>query len=91
RHDLVRLFAQASEIVRRKLEAADPRRAALIRSAVASASEEIQAIARTGSHEHATAFEQVQSLHARGQLDEAKLMDFAHRGDFDRTTVALSI
>ena len=35
RHDLVKLFAQASEIVRGKLEAADPRRAALIRTAVA--------------------------------------------------------
>jgi DNA invertase Pin-like site-specific DNA recombinase len=41
RHDLVKLFAQASEIVRDKLEAANPRQAALIRSAVADASEEI--------------------------------------------------
>lgn len=91
RHELIKLFGHATEIVRLKLEAADPRRAALIRAAVANASDEIQATTRAGSNEHATAMTHVQSLHARGQLNEAKLSDFAHRGDFDRTAVALSI
>ena len=76
-HELIKLFGQATEIVRRKLEAADPRRAALIRTAVANASDEIQATTRAGSNEHATAMTHVQSLHARGQLDEARLFDFA--------------
>src|SRR6266536_1530351 len=55
RHDLTKLFVRASEVVRRKLEAADPQRAVLIRNAVAKAADEIQATARVGSNEHTTA------------------------------------
>jgi uncharacterized protein (DUF2336 family) len=91
RHDLVKLFAQASEILRGRLEAADPRRTALIRTAVAEAADAIQATARAGSHEHAQALDHVRSLHSRGQLDEARLQGFAREGNFDRTAVALSL
>jgi uncharacterized protein (DUF2336 family) len=91
RHELIKLFGQATEIVRRKLEASDPRRAGLIRTAVAQASDEIQNTTRAGSNEHATALAHIQSLHSRGQLDETKLCEFAHQRDFDRTAVALSI
>ena len=82
RHELVKLFAQASEIVRGRLEAADPRRAALIRAAVAEASDEIQATARAGSNEHAQALAHVRSLHSLGQLDEARLLGVRPRGEF---------
>ncbi len=91
RHDLVKLFVQASEIVRGKLEAADPRRAVLVRSAVAQASDAIQATARAGSSQHAQALAYVQRLYALGQLDETRLLVFAREGSFDRTAVALSI
>ena len=91
RADLMKLFVQASEDVRKKLQTADPRRAALISSAVASASDELQRVARVGSHEHATALAHVESLHSRGQLDEAKLLEFAEHRSFDRVAVALSI
>lgn len=91
RHDLVKLFAHASAVVRGKLEAADPRQAALIRTAVADASDEIQAMARAGSDEHAQALAHVRALHSLGQLDEARLVVFVREGNFDRTTVALSI
>jgi uncharacterized protein (DUF2336 family) len=91
RLDLVRLFAQASEMVRSKLEAADPRQAALIRAAVAEASEQIQATARADSSEHAQALAHVRSLHMLGQLDEARLLGFVRDGYFDRTVVALSL
>ncbi len=91
RHDLVKLFAQASEVVRSRLEAADPRRAALIRSAVAEASDEILAVARAGSNEHAQAQAHVRSLHSFGLLDEARLQEFAREGSFDKTAVALSL
>jgi uncharacterized protein (DUF2336 family) len=91
RHDLMKLFAHASEIVRGKLEAADPRRAELIRAAVADASDEIQAMARAGSNEHAEALAHVRSLHSRGQLDEARLLDFVRDGKFDRIAIAFSI
>ena len=91
RHDLVKLFVQASEIVRAKLEAADPRQAAQIRAAVADASDAIQATARAGSSQHAQALADVRSLHSLGQLDEARLQEFAREGNFDRTAVALSL
>jgi uncharacterized protein (DUF2336 family) len=91
RYDLVKLFAHASDVVRSKLEAADPRRAALIRNAVADASDEILATARAGSHEHAQALDHVRALQARGQLDEARLLGFVRSGSFDRTVVALAL
>jgi uncharacterized protein (DUF2336 family) len=91
RHDLVKLFAQASEIVRSKLEAADPRQAALVRRAVAEAAEAIQATARAASGDHVQALDYVRTLHSRGQLDEARLQAFVREGNFDRTVVALSL
>jgi uncharacterized protein (DUF2336 family) len=91
RHDLVKLFAQASEIVKSKLEAANPRQAELIRNAVAEISEAMQAEERAGSHGHAQALEHVQTLHTRGQLDEVRLYTFACDRNFDRTGVALSL
>jgi hypothetical protein len=48
RRDLVRLFVQAPEAVRSKLEAADLRRAGLIQAAVAEASREVQTLVRAG-------------------------------------------
>jgi uncharacterized protein (DUF2336 family) len=90
RQDLMTLFAQASDVVRKELQAADPRRAAQIGIAVASASDELQKIARAGSHEHATALAHVKSLHSLGQLDEAKLLEFAQHRNFDPVAVALS-
>ncbi len=91
RHDLVKLFAQASEIVKNRLEATNPRQAALIRSAVAEVSEAMQAEARAVSHRHAQALEHVRTLHSRGQLDEARLHAFARDGNFDKAVVALSL
>jgi uncharacterized protein (DUF2336 family) len=91
RHDLLKLFVQASEMLRSRLEGADPRRAAAIRAAVAEASDAVQATARAGSHEHAQAAAHVRSLHSLGQLDETRLQEFARDGHFDRTAAALSI
>jgi uncharacterized protein (DUF2336 family) len=91
RQDLLKLFVHASEVVRRKLEAADPRRAALVRSVVADASEEVQATARAGSNEHAGALAQVRSLQSLGKLDEARLLNFVRERNFDKTAVALSV
>ena len=91
RHDLVRLFVQASEIVKTRLELADRQQAALVRTAVAEASDAIQTTARAGSSEHAQALAIVQTLHSLGQLDEARLLAFARERDFDKTAVALSL
>ncbi|MDP1868721.1 MAG: DUF2336 domain-containing protein [Bradyrhizobium sp.] len=91
RHDLARLFARASEVVRGRLEVANPRRAALIRAAVAEASDEMLALARAGSDEHAQAQAHVRSLHSFGLLDEMRLQEFAREGSYDKTAVALSL
>jgi uncharacterized protein (DUF2336 family) len=91
RADLMRLFAEASEVVRRKLVVADPRRAAEIGATTAFASDELQRVARAESHEHATALDYVKSLHLRRQLDEASLLEFAQQRSFDRIAVALSL
>lgn len=91
RPDLLKLFVQASEIVRGKLEAADPRQAALVRAAVAEASDAIQARVRAGSNQHGQALAYVRLLHSLGQLDEARLLAFALEGNFDKTAVALSL
>lgn len=91
RHDLARLFARASEVVRGRLEVANPRRAALIRAAVAEASDEMLAMARAGSDEHAQAQAHVRSLHSFGLLDEMRLQEFAREGSYDKTAIALSL
>ena len=91
RQDLVRLFVQASEIVKTRLEVADRRQAALVRAAVAEASDAIQKTARAGSSQHAGALAMVQTLHSLGQLDEARLLAYARERDFDKTAVALSL
>ena len=91
RESLLKLFAHASEMVRRKLEAADPRQAALIRSAIAESSDELQTTARAGSSEHARALAEVSSLHSSGQLDEARMLGFIGERSFDKTAVALSL
>lgn len=91
RHGLVKLFAQASDAVRGKLEAADPRRAALIRTAVTEASDQILATARAGSREHAEALAEVRALHSEGKLNEARLLELVRGGIFDKTAVALAL
>lgn len=91
RETLLKLFGQASELVRRKLEAADPRQATQIRGAVLQASDELQTTARAGSGEHAQAFADVRSTHSRGMLDEARLLGFVEERSFDKTAVALSL
>lgn len=91
RETLLKLFVHASELVRCKLEAADPRRADLIRSAIAEAFDELQTTARMGSSEHATALAEVRSLHSSGQLDDARVLDYIGARSFDKMAIALSL
>ena len=91
RQALLNLFVQASAAVRKRLEAADPRKAEQIRAVVGSATDAIQTTARIGSSEHAQALAEVQALNAAGKLNEAKLSGFVAEGSFDRISVALSV
>jgi hypothetical protein len=72
-------------------EAQDPKKSHLIRAAVAKASSKLMTESRTTSASHAEAASNVQRLFADGELDEKHLVLFAMSGDFDGTSVALSL
>jgi uncharacterized protein (DUF2336 family) len=91
RQHLLKVFADASETVRRKLEAGDRGKANLLRDMVARASEEIQAESRERSAEHAAARAFVRGLDEAGKLSAAQLKAFAADGKFDEAAIALSI
>ena len=91
RQDLMKLFVEASEAVRRQLLEADPRKAELIKAAVAEASEQLQNKSRTGSDDFTHARSYVSSLHSAGKLNEAQLHAFANEGSFDKVSAALSL
>jgi uncharacterized protein (DUF2336 family) len=91
RQHLLRLFAQASEIVRQKLETADRIKGCLLRDVIADAANRVQTVAREGSPVHLAARALILQLHRSGGLDEARLVEFARAGKFDETTIGLSL
>lgn len=91
RQNLVKLFADASEAIRDQMMKADPRRAELIKTAVAEVTDEIQARTRADSDSFSTARSHVEALHSAGQLSESQLNAFAGEGSFEKVTVALSL
>lgn len=91
RQNLVKLFVDASEAVKNQLVEADPRRAELIKSMVAQATDDIQTKARAGSNDFALASNQVRELNAAGKLNEAQLLAFADEGNFDRVVATLAL
>jgi uncharacterized protein (DUF2336 family) len=91
RQNLVKLFVDASEAVQRQLVQADPKRAELIKSMVARATDEIQTKARAGSSDFARALAYASELHAAGGLGEAQLLEFTNEGSFDKVVAALSL
>jgi uncharacterized protein (DUF2336 family) len=91
RQNLVKLFVDASEAVKNQLTEADPRRAELIKSMVAQATDDIQNKARAGSNAFDLAFRRVREMHGAGQLDEAQLLAFADEASFDKVVAALSL
>ena len=91
RQNFMKLFMEASEAVRSQLVEADPRKAELIKAAIAEASVQLQSKARAGSVDFAVARSYVSSLHSAGKLNEAQLHAFANEGSFDKVTAALSL
>ena len=87
----MKLFVEASEAVRRQLLEADPRKAELIKAAVAEASEQLHTKSRTSSDDFTHARSYVSSLHSAGKLNEAQLHAFANEGSFDKVSAALSL
>ena len=91
RQNLVKLFVDASEEVKNQLVEADPRRAELIKSMVARATDTIQTKARAGSSDFAQASRDVKALHAAGKLNEAQLLAFAEQASFDKVVAAVAL
>jgi uncharacterized protein (DUF2336 family) len=91
RQHLLTLFAEASEAVRRNLEAADRAKGGLLQEVIAQATSRLQTGLREVSTVYSAAREQVVALHRDGALDEAQLAGFAGAGRFDEATIALSL
>jgi len=91
RQHLLKLFADASEVVKRDLIKMDPRKASIILEVVAQAANQIQERTRKQSRNYTIAYARVQSLHEAGVLGETQLTEFASKGKFEETTVALSM
>jgi uncharacterized protein (DUF2336 family) len=91
RQHLLALFGQASENVRRSLEAADRAKGGLLQEVIAQASNRLQTELREGSAIYSVARARVLKLHRAGELDEAHLAAFAAAGRFDESTIALSL
>ena len=90
RQHLLKLFAEASESVKRELTSRDPRKANVILEIVAQASHQIHARAREKSAGYAAAYAEVQSLYESDGFGETQLAEFARAGKFDETMIALS-
>lgn len=91
RRHLLKLFADASEAVRRRLSRQDPRKAALITETVTRAASQLQTRTREGSADFAGASALVQSLREAGNLDETALFGFANSEKFAETVLALAL
>ncbi len=90
RHYLLKLLAQASYTVRRKLEQADPLGAEAIRAAVTEATTYVQTKTNQMSRNYAMARAIVDDLQATGQLNEAAVAAFAKERKAEEATVALA-
>ena len=91
RSHLLRLFSEASDAVRTKMQEADRAKAQLIDEMLARGLERLQAGSRVNSSAYASAEAFVRRLHEAGQLDEARLYDFAAANQFENALVALKL
>jgi uncharacterized protein (DUF2336 family) len=88
---LLRLLADASEVVRHKLEVADPLSSNSIRRAIAETVGDLRAKGARASRDYVAARAAVEPLRAAGSLDDAAVAAFARSGKFEETAVALSL
>lgn len=91
RQELVRLFRQASEGLRLQLEAARPTQVNAIRTAVSTAMDRMQTMARWSSEDFHSAERELRQLHAEGQLTEDALVSYVSQASFGKITLALSL
>jgi uncharacterized protein (DUF2336 family) len=90
RHHLVKVFIEASDAARIKLEGIDPKRGKLIREVVAGISREMQGKARSDSSDYRAATDVIKRINSEGGLNSLALKEFARDNKFDEVAVALS-
>ncbi|QWG20108.1 DUF2336 domain-containing protein [Bradyrhizobium sediminis] len=90
RHLYLKLIAKASATVRERLEAAHPRQAGEVPTAVREATRRARAAPVAITRQTEIAHALVKSLYADGRLDEIQVAAFAEAGKFDETNAAIA-
>ena len=90
RHLYLKLLAKASEAVRERLEAAHPKQAGQVPTAVREATRRARIAPVAITKQTAIAHALVKSLFEDGRLDEHQIMQFADGGKFDEVNAAIA-
>jgi uncharacterized protein (DUF2336 family) len=90
RYLYLKLLAKASETVRQRLEAANPKQAGEVPMAVREATRRARVAPSAMSQQTAIAHALVKSLFEDGRLDEHQVTQFAEAGKFDETNAAMA-
>jgi len=90
RHLYLKLLAKASDVVRQRLEAANPKQAAEVPQAVREATRRARSAKSAVTEQTAIAHALVRSLFEDGRLDERQVMQFADAGKFDEVNASIS-
>ena len=90
RHLYLKLLAKASATVRARLEAANPRQADEVPTAVREAAQRARSAHSAVSRETAVAHALIKSLYEDGRLDDHQVEAFAEAGKFDEANAAIA-
>ena len=90
RHLYLKLLAKASDTVRQRLEAANPKQAKEVPTAVKEATRRARAAKSAMTEQTAIAHALVKSLFEDGRLDEFQVAAFAEAGKFDETNASIA-
>ena len=90
RHLYLKLLAKASAAVRERLEAANPRQANEVPTAVREATRRARSAPSAVTRDTAIAHALVKSLYEDGRLDEHQVTTFAEAGKFDETNASIA-
>jgi len=90
RHLYLKLLAKASNTVRQRLEAANPKRAVDVPTAVREAARRARTAPAAVTKQTEIAHALVKSLHEDGRLDQHLVTQFAEEGRFDETNAAIA-
>jgi uncharacterized protein (DUF2336 family) len=90
RHLYLKLLAKASDTVRQRLEAAHPKQAKEVPTAVKEATRRARSAKSAMTEQTAISHALVKSLFEDGRLDESQVAAFAEAGKFDETNASIA-